>query len=459
MSKKRPEAPDRPPNPQPEPHEVRHTFDVAMAKVRERQGFYISLAVIIVLVAVAAIAVMNLQPSSENASDFEAVWKQATRIRQKLLVDTSAEDEIAELAHYLGEVRGTAAEAETLWLLGIYCYREAWTGEKLTAEDRRPHLEQAIGYLKELEDSRFDEFLLAKPRWFTEAGGVPVASLLKQVEEDLQWVNDNSYTEPLPNPSVVAVLRTSVGDIHLQFFSELAPGHVGNFVTLARKGTYNGTYFHAIRKVAGETNGVLAGDPLTYFFNDPLNKDHILKWGKGGLGYEIAPEPARNRVAHRRGIVTSEPRPMADWDNGSQFLVLTGTDIDLDKGSTPFARVVEGMGLVDKIAEKKTAGEHAPYKDAFDFASIAARDLLVEPVTIHKVVVYENGKALEHAFPLEDGEKSLATLSKTPVTPLTGDALAAGRQLRKIGAEGEIRPGLDIPFPEGVETAPTRVQR
>jgi cyclophilin family peptidyl-prolyl cis-trans isomerase len=269
-----------------------------------------------------------------------------------------------------------------------------------------------------------------------------------------EQVAANAYTEPVPNSAIVAVLRTSEGDVHIQFFSELCPEHMKNFVTLARKGVYNETLFHFVRKADAEKPlGVMGGDPFTFFYNDPQNKKHVLRWGSGGLGYEIPPESGRYRIAHRAGIVTSQMAADADWDNGVQFMIMTGTDVDLDKRHTPFAKVVEGQAIVDKLAARTTAGQHATFKDDPDFSTIATRDLIVDPAILHKVIIYENGKALAHDFPLADGERAIALLSGAPGQPLEEDAAFCGRLMRAPDGAGEIRLGLDVPFPEDVDAA------
>jgi cyclophilin family peptidyl-prolyl cis-trans isomerase len=440
---------ERPPIPLPDPEDVKHTFDAALAKMRERQGLYIGLAALVVLIAVGAMIFLNMESSPESP-EFGVLWTRAQDASRKLMANESAGPEIQALAAYVQGIRGSAVEGEGLWLLGICEYREAWTSEKTTAEERRPHLDKAIAYLSELQQAKFDELLLTKTGWFSQGSGTPVSTLLKQVQDDLKWVNEHTAAEPLPNPSVVAVLRTSLGDVHLQFY-DACPAHTKNFITLARKGTYNGTYFHFVRKgEGGKPLGVMAGDPYTFFYNDPRNKKHLLRWGKGGTGYEVPPEKGRYEITHHAGIVTSQMVPNADWDNGSQFMIMTDLDVDLDKRHTPFAKVVEGQTVVDKIAEMQTAGDDPTFKSDPDFSSVDTRDLAVNPVTLYKVVVYENGKALEHDFPLTDNEKSLATLGNSPVAPLEGDALYAGRALRAPDAAGEIRPGLDVPFPEDI---------
>jgi peptidyl-prolyl cis-trans isomerase B (cyclophilin B) len=451
LHQKDPKAHERPPIPLPDPDDVRHTFNVAMAKVRERQGFYAAIATIVLLLTVGAIFVLNLGPTAEP-SEFAALWRRADAVKAKLRADQSARKELAALGAYLEEVRGTKAEGAALWLLGICHYREAWTADKATADERRPDLEKAIKFLSELEQPKFDELLITKQNWFASGPAAPASALLKQARADADWVATNAYTEPVPNPAVVAVLRTSAGDVHIQFFSELCPEHMKNFITLARKGTYNDTLFHFVRKADAETpNGVMGGDPFTFFYNDPQNKKHLLRWGSGGLGYEVPPEGGRYRISHRAGIVTSQMAADADWDNAAQFMIMTGTDVDLDKRHTPFAKVVEGQAVVDKLAARTTAGQHPTFKDDPDFSTIATRDLIVDPAILHKVIVYENGKALEHDFALSEGERTIEKLSETPVQPLEGDALYCGRLLRAPDGAGEIRLGLDVPFPEGIE--------
>lgn len=438
--------------PLPDPDEVRQRFEVAMEKVRARKGFYGFLAVVALLATVGIIFVLNLTPTHEP-SRYIDIYRRWDDARTKLVVNKSAQRELVELEALLEELRGDPEEGFALWYLALGHYTEAWTGDKATLEERLPHLERASAYLDELQEERFDDFLLAKPHWFTSSGQPPIEGLRHQLDQDLEWVAGNAYEEPKPNPDVVAVLRTSEGDIHLQFYPLLAPEHVKNFLMLAKEGTYNGTAFHYIRKDpdTGTPRGVQGGDPFSFFYNQSLKEEQILRWGKGGVGYDLPPEQARFRINHRRGIVTSQMRDKADWDNGSQFMIVLSADPELDKRYTPFAKVVEGLAVADKLAQHKTASQHPPFKDNYRFTSVGTRDLVVEPAILEKVIVYENGKAAQHGFPLTEDEKSLATVSNKPVAPLMGEALYAGRKLRHVDAEGPIRPGLDIPFPDDVD--------
>ena len=75
----------------------------------------------------------------------------------------------------------------------------------------------------------------------------------------------------------VAVIKTSEGEMVVQFWSDAAPKTIENFKKLAREGFYNGTIFHRI--VSGFM--IQGGDPLS---KDPAKED---RYGSGGPGYRI----------------------------------------------------------------------------------------------------------------------------------------------------------------------------
>lgn len=324
-------------------------------------------------------------------------------------------------------------------------------GDKQSFEDRRPDLEKAVAYLKELRGEKFDDLLVAKTKWYTASGAAPVERLLKQAEADLEWARANSLLQPPTAPEPLAVIRTELGDIHLAFYPDLAPEHVKAFLTLAQQGTYNGTAFHFVNGGNEAPDSVMGGDPYSFFYNDPLRKEHILRWGSGSTGVGIPPAPSRFKINHVRGIVTSQRTEKADWDNAVQFQIVTATVRGLDRIHSPFAKVIEGMDVVDRIAKRKTASGHPNYRDDSAFQSLVSRDLLVEPVIIHKVIIYRDRKALEHGFALEEGEKSLDTLAATPARAIPEAQIHGGRKLVAMEKTDSPRVGLDIPFPLDVD--------
>jgi peptidyl-prolyl cis-trans isomerase B (cyclophilin B) len=132
-----------------------------------------------------------------------------------------------------------------------------------------------------------------------------------------------------------AIIETKFGSITLKFFPEAAPGHVKNFVDLAKKGFYDGTTFH--RVIPGFM--IQGGDPIS---KDP-NARGV---GTGGPGYTIKAE--FNNKPHKRGILSMARSANPD-SAGSQFFICVKDSNFLDGQYTVFGEVTEGMEVADKI--------------------------------------------------------------------------------------------------------------
>ena len=418
----------------------------AAADFQKRPAFYLGW-VAVALVAMITIQIATRWESGPGEDHFSPVWAAYVEAREKVASNQPAPAELARLGQARESARGTNAEASALWLSAIAHYGAAFTKEKITFEDRRPDLEAARDALAELRSGNFDYYPTAMKHFFSTGGKPPVDDMYDRVVADLEWAKDNAQSNPQPDESPTVVLRTDEGDVYLRFFGTLAPKHVENFLTLVKAGAYNGTAFHFVSGGA-KPDSLGAGDPLTYFYNDPFKKTHILRWGEGGTGYNLPPEQARFRISHVRGIVTSQRPSNADWDNGSQFRILLDTDPTIDRQHTPFAQVVEGLDVVEKAASRPTASGHATYKDDTEFTTLGTRGLIVEPALIEKAIAYDaSGAAMEHAFPLADGEKKLSTLKSAPLKPLSEEELRAGRTLVDPSKATQYRKGIDIPFP------------
>ncbi|MFQ5843908.1 MAG: peptidylprolyl isomerase [Planctomycetota bacterium] len=454
--------------PLPDPDELQRKVAAAYQKFQQRRGLYIGLGVVVFVLAVAAILLASM-PRARDPGDFARLWARCGPIADRYRVDRSASDLLEGergLEAFVATLRGTRTEGYGFWFLALYRYREAWTPDKVGSADRVPHLEKALGYLTRLGEERFDALLVAKQGWFSAGTGDPIANLGRRVKRDLEWAKSHDYTAPTPDPDLVAVLRTDLGDIYVQFYPDLAPRHVENFIRLAKAGAYNGTAFHFLEREPGRpqvVSGVSGGDPYSFFYPDPLKKEHLLRWGTGGVGYAVPPEDSRFKVRHQRGTVTSQllatQRPRrADWDNGMLFHVVTSPSPNLDRRHSPFGEVTEGMDIVDRITQRKTAGEHPPYRGVSEFTRLETRDLLVEAVRIHKVLVYRGGELDEaptkHDFAVDEAEKKLSSLPTSPVSPLEGEALYAGRRLRDVDAGEPAAPGKAFPFPPDVPAKP-----
>lgn len=132
-----------------------------------------------------------------------------------------------------------------------------------------------------------------------------------------------------------AVIETKYGEMELRFFPEVAPGHVENFLKLAREGFYDGTIFH--RVIPGFM--IQGGDPNTKG-NDKGT------YGTGGPGWHVKAE--FNDRPHKRGVL-SMARSQHPDSAGSQFFIVVKDSNFLDGQYTVFGEVTKGMEVADKI--------------------------------------------------------------------------------------------------------------
>ncbi len=135
-----------------------------------------------------------------------------------------------------------------------------------------------------------------------------------------------------------AVIETKFGNITLKFFPDVAPGHVKNFIDLAKKGFYDGTTFH--RVIPGFM--IQGGDP------NSKNADKRTH-GMGGPGYTIKAE--FNARPHKRGTL-SMARAQNPDSAGSQFFICVKDSAFLDRQYTVFGEVESGMDVVEKIVSQ-----------------------------------------------------------------------------------------------------------
>lgn len=136
----------------------------------------------------------------------------------------------------------------------------------------------------------------------------------------------------------MAVIETKFGNIELDFFPDVAPNHVDNFIKLAEEGFYNGTTFH--RVIPGFM--IQGGDP------NSKNHDKSMH-GMGDPGYTIKAE--FNDRPHKRGTL-SMARSRNPDSAGSQFFICVAEAPHLDGQYTVFGEVVSGMDVVDKIVSQ-----------------------------------------------------------------------------------------------------------
>ena len=139
----------------------------------------------------------------------------------------------------------------------------------------------------------------------------------------------------------IAVIKTTAGELVVEFWADVAPNTAENFKKLARQGFYDGTAFHRIVKGFMIQGG------------DPLTKDASAerRWGTGGPGYHIKAE--FNDRSHVRGVL-SMARAQDPDSAGSQFFICLDDAKFLDRQYTAFGRLIKGDDVLAKIGDTPT---------------------------------------------------------------------------------------------------------
>ncbi|MDP4175350.1 MAG: peptidylprolyl isomerase [Bacteroidota bacterium] len=130
-----------------------------------------------------------------------------------------------------------------------------------------------------------------------------------------------------------AEIHTAKGVMKVEFYEKDAPNTVNNFISLAKKGFYNGLTFHRVIPNFVIQGGCPKGD------------------GTGGPGYKIKCETSGGNQYHDRGVLSMAH---AGKDTGgSQFFICHNREntAHLDRKHTCFGKVVEGLEVIDKIKQ------------------------------------------------------------------------------------------------------------
>lgn len=149
------------------------------------------------------------------------------------------------------------------------------------------------------------------------------------------------------NPIVTITMEN--GDVmKAELYPEIAPISVNNFISLIKKGYYDGLIFHRVIRGFMIQGGCPKGT------------------GMGGPGYSIKGEFSqngfKNDLKHTEGVL-SMARSMMPNSAGSQFFIMHKTSPHLDGAYAAFGKITEGMDVVNKIAETATDYSDRPLED------------------------------------------------------------------------------------------------
>ena len=153
----------------------------------------------------------------------------------------------------------------------------------------------------------------------------------------------------MANTNPVVTITMENGDVmKAELYQEIAPNTVNNFISLVKKGFYDGLIFHRVINGFMIQGGCPDGT------------------GMGGPGYSIKGEFAQNGIAnnlaHTPGVL-SMARAMHPNSGGSPFFIMHKADPHLDGSYAAFGKVIEGMDVVNKIAETETDFRDRPLDD------------------------------------------------------------------------------------------------
>ena len=142
----------------------------------------------------------------------------------------------------------------------------------------------------------------------------------------------------MENPIITIEMEN--GDImKAELYPEIAPNTVNNFISLVKKGYYDGLIFHRVISGFMIQGGCPEGT------------------GTGGPGYNIKGEFAQNGfandLAHTEGVL-SMARAMHPDSAGSQFFIMHKNSPHLNGSYAAFGKIITGMDVVNKIAETPT---------------------------------------------------------------------------------------------------------
>lgn len=151
------------------------------------------------------------------------------------------------------------------------------------------------------------------------------------------------------NNNPIVTFEMKDGDVfYVELYPDVAPNTVNNFISLVKKGFYNGLCFH--RVIEGFM--IQGGDPKGN--------------GTGGPGYTIRGEFTKNgfknNLKHKRGVI-SMARSMMPNSAGSQFFIMHADAPHLDGQYAAFGQVIDGMDVIDKIAQTNVDYNDKPLRD------------------------------------------------------------------------------------------------
>ena len=214
-------------------------------------------------------------------------------------------------------------------------------------------------------------------------------------------------TTNIPNP-VATMEVEGYGTIKIELYPDKAPNTVANFIRLANRGFYNGLTFHRtipeFMIQGGDKNGDGTGSPSLSDIQDGISEEDNKEYNIPGEF--IANGYNENNLKHTKGVISMARTDYSQMSTaltqygynsaGSQFFIMTEDNTSLDGLYAAFGEVIEGMDIVEKIANVEVyyrdtelkEGEEAP-KD--EDGNTISSDTPIEAPVITSITVETYG--------------------------------------------------------------------
>ena len=308
---------------------------VTIAPIEEKSGLAAFVDRYWKLGALAALVVAGVllyrQHSRNTTVEAEAgQWKKLLDVttrdpRTGLMAGSSA-----DISAVADQVKGSHAGPWALYLVATSAAKEGKFAES----------KQALARLKQ----EYPTHALVVDKLPTDTAGLRqtvLESLEIRVDAQAAWRAKNPgffANPPLPANAPRVKFNTDRGSFVVGLYTEQAPKHCENLLTLAREGAYNGIKVH--RVIADSL--IQAGDPNTL-------KEDVTAWGTGEVGTKLDTEP--NSLKHFAGVLAGARTPGSKQSSGSQFYVSIGENHSFDGDYVVFGSVVEGMDVLKQISQ------------------------------------------------------------------------------------------------------------
>lgn len=177
----------------------------------------------------------------------------------------------------------------------------------------------------------------------------PKDSTTPSTPKDTTQAQSNAVSPTSKTNPIVTITMANDEQIKVELYPDIAPNTVKSFISLVKKGFYNGVIFHRVIPEFMIQGGDPKGD------------------GTGGPGYGIKGEFTNNgfvnNLKHERGVISMGRTQQSKDSAGSQFFIVVKTTSSLDKDYAAFGKVISGMETVDKIVNTPRNKNDKPNQD------------------------------------------------------------------------------------------------